>query len=260
MEDNNLIEIPNFNNYKFDKVKNQVLNTTTNKYIKNCLSSNKKYYYVQLYKNNKNHNTRFDKVVYFSHNPSLYINTLEIFHLDGDILNNNIENLQNILDNKSLVDIKGFPKYKFNLITNEVYGLKCQEYLINTLNTDGYYMIRLMINGKRPTIRLHRLVYQCNNPNEDINLFHIDHIDNNRTNNNIENLRVATHSENKCNTQTQQNNTSGYKNIRKIGNSYRVTIAKNKKVYIKSFTNLADAILHRDMKLIEMHGKFACLE
>jgi len=258
MEDNNLIEIPNFN-YKFDKVKNQVLNKTTNKYIKNCLNA-KKYYYVQLWKNNKKYIFHLDTLVYFSHNPSLDINTLEIYHIDRNNFNNNIENLQNIIDNKSLVDIKGFPKYKFNLITNEVYGCKHQEYLINTLDHTGYYCVRLQQNKKQYNIRLHRLVYQSNNPNEDITLFQIDHIDHNRTNNNIENLRVATRSENKCNTQIQQNNTSGYKNITKRGNSFQITIAKDKKRYIKTFTNLSDAILHRDMKLIELHGKFACLE
>ena len=257
MEDNNLIEIPNFNNYKFDKVKNQVLNTKTNKYIKNCLSSKKTYYIVQLWKNNKTYTFHLDTLVYFSHNPSIHINTLEIYHIDRDKLNNNIENLQNIIDNKLLVDIKGCPNYKFNLNTNEVYGLKCQEYLINTLNPYGYYYVGLMINGKCTTIRLHRLVYQYNNPNEDITLFQIDHIDHNRTNNNIENLRAATHSENMRNISIQQNNTSGYKNITIRGNLYVVQITKNRKTYRKSFTNLSDAILHRDIKLIEMHGNFA---
>ena len=37
-----------------------------------------------------------------------------------------------------------------------------------------------------------------------------------------------------------------------------VSITKDKKRYYKSFKNLADAILHRDIKLIELHGKFAC--
>ena len=250
-------EIPNFNNYKFDKVKNEVFNTKTNKYIKNRLNA-KKYYYVQLWKNNKSYTFHLDTLVYFSHNPSLDINTLEIYHIDRNNLNNNIENLQNILDNKSLVDIKGFPNYKFNLNTNEVYGFHQKEYLINTLHHTGYYCVGLRINGKRPIIQLHRLVYQCNNPNENISKFQIDHIDHNRTNNNIENLRVATRSENRCNTQTPKTNTSGYKNIYIIGNLYIVTITKDKKKYYKSFTNLAEAIIHRDMKLIELHGNFAC--
>jgi len=258
MEDNNLIEIPNFNNYKFDKVKNEVFNTITNKYIKNHL--NKKQYYVQLWKNNKSYSFHLDKLVYFSHNPSLDIEDLEILHLDRNNFNNNIENLQNIIDNKSLVDIKGFPNYKFNLITNEVYGFHCQEYLTNSLEHNGYYIVGLRHNKKQYNIRLHRLVYQLNNPNEDISLYHIDHIDQNKTNNNIENLRVATSSENMSNISTRKTNTSGYKNITITRNSYVVRISKDKKIYIKSFTNLADAILHRDMKLIELHGKFACLE
>jgi len=259
MEDNNLIEIPNFN-YKFDKVKNEVLNTKTNKYIKNCLID-KKYYYVQLRKNDKRYTFHLDELVYFSHNPSLDINTLEIYHLDGDILNNNIENLQNGIIDKSLVDIKGYPKYKFNLNTNEVFNIKHKKYLINTLNNKGYYSIKLYINKKtHNTISLHRLVYQVNNPNEDISKLEIDHIDRDKSNNNIENLRVATSSQNCSNRATRIDNTSGYKNITKRGNSYRLEITKDKKKYCKSFNSLEEAILHRDMKLNELHEKFACIE
>ena len=70
---------------------------------------------------------------------------------------------------------------------------------------------------------------------------YIDHIDNNRQNNNIENLRLVTHSQNNCNSKTQKNNLStGYKNIYKTEwNTYQVVIHKNKKkVYDKSFKNI----------------------
>jgi len=259
MEDNNLIEIPNFNNYKFDKVKNQVLNTTTNKYIKNCLHKTHNFNTVQLYKNKKNHSIRLDKIIYLAHNPSIDIDIedLEIYHIDEDTLNNNIENLQHIIENESIVDIKGYPKYKFNLNTNKVLSMKTNKYIKQSICTKGYCQVGVYQNRQRIAFQLHRLVYQCNNPNEDISLFQIDHIDNNKLNNNIENLRVATQSENMCNTQTQQNNTSGYKNIRQRGNLFQVQIAKDKKKYIKSFNSLEEAIIYRDMKLIELHGNFA---
>ena len=66
----------------------------------------------------------------------------------------------------------------------------------------------------------------------------IDHIDNNKTNNHIDNLRLATHSENICNQKVNKNNLStGYKNIKLINgikcNTYRVSIKKKTKKKIK---------------------------
>ena len=57
-------------------------------------------------------------------------------------------------------------------------------------------------------IWIHQLVYICNNPTEDISDYQIDHIDGNRTNNKIENLRKATRSDNCSNAKTQKNNKS----------------------------------------------------
>ena len=48
---------------------------------------------------------------------------------------------------------------------------------------------------------------------------HIDHIDGNRSNNAIDNLRLATHSENLCNRGKTSNNSSGYKGVYKCRRS-----------------------------------------
>lgn len=59
------------------------------------------------------------------------------------------------------------------------------------------------INGKN--YRHHRLIYKLHNPEWDItdtsNLNQIDHIDRNKLNNNIDNLRVVTATENRYNTE-----------------------------------------------------------
>ena len=75
-----------------------------------------------------------------------------------------------------------------------------------TINTNGYLETR--INGK--TYKTHRLVF----------LMHhgylskeIDHIDGNKSNNAIENLRPATRSQNNHNKGKPKNNTSGYKGV-----------------------------------------------
>ena len=84
-------------------------------------------------------------------------------------------------------------------------------------------------------------------------------MDNNRQNNNIENLRLATISQNSHNRKVRKNNLStGYKNIYKTKcNTYRVMIRKNNKVvYDNCFKTLEDAILNRDLNLKIHHGEF----
>ena len=74
------------------------------------------------------------------------------------------------------------------------------------LNSSG----RLQISIKGKLYLVHRLIF----------LYHhgympkfIDHIDRNPLNNNIENLREVTRSENNQNVNKRKNNTSGYKNV-----------------------------------------------
>jgi hypothetical protein len=74
--------------------------------------------------------------------------------------------------------------------------------------TIGYYLIR--VNNK--VYRLHRLVWIYHNgdiPDEMI----VDHIDGDKTNNRIENLRIATQNENMQNSKIRSNNTSGVKGV-----------------------------------------------
>ena len=92
---------------------------------------------------------------------------------------------------------------------------------------DGYYYIQLNHNKIKKSYRVHRLIYKFNNPEWDITYTpdnEIDHIDNCRTNNNIENLRIVTNSEN------QQNKplSKGY-SWNKKQQKYRAQIKVNKK-------------------------------
>jgi len=87
----------------------------------------------------------------------------------------------------------------------------------------------------------------------------VDHIDNNKQNNNIENLRLVTNQQNQWNRKTSKTNLStGHKCITKTKwNTYKVVISKNKKtVYRKTFKTLEEAILNRDIQLKIHHGEF----
>ena len=83
---------------------------------------------------------------------------------------------------------------------------KCVDNL--TPNNIGYIRIGLTNKeGKRKMFQLHRIVYKAYHPSWDImdssmnNC--IDHIDGNKQNNNIENLRVVTNQENQFNTKAK---------------------------------------------------------
>ena len=157
----------------------------------------------------------------------------------------------------NLVPIKDYEDlYSLDLNTNQVYGHKHKKYLKLSLHKYGYYCINLCKNGKLKQFLLHRLIYEAHNGNIPERLC-IDHIDCNRQNNNIENLRLANRSENNCNVK-KKNLSTGYKNIRLTkNNTYEVQIHKNYKVvYDKTFKTLEEAILNRDLNLVLHHGEF----
>jgi hypothetical protein len=91
-----------------------------------------------------------------------------------------------------------FDDYKFNMETNEVIGPRGWA-LKPRLTTWDYYRVKLYKDKKEHGIYLHRLVYQMHNKDEDIKGFEIDHKDRNKLNNDIDNLRKATHVENSQN-------------------------------------------------------------
>jgi hypothetical protein len=96
-----------------------------------------------------------------------------------------------------------FPAYLFDLETNEIVSLKrkTEPFLKKqwfTIYKDGkaygYHFIQLYLNKRTKRVIFHRLVYQMNNPKQDIKGSLIEHIDGDRTNNNISNLRLVKNS------------------------------------------------------------------
>jgi len=158
----------------------------------------------------------------------------------------------------NLVPIKNYQNYSFDLNSNQVYNTKYKRYLKISSNNNGYYKIRLRENSKDKTFLFHRLVYEIYKGEIPKGLC-IDHIDNNTENNNIDNLRLATYSQNCCNRLTAKTNKStGYKNIRFRNNKYEVNITKNNKkfIYSNKFKTLEEAIENRDIQLKLIHGQF----
>ena len=85
----------------------------------------------------------------------------------------------------------------------------------------------------------------------------IDHIDNDRANNNIHNLRIATISQNQMNRKLNKNNKSGIKGLRFSKNRWLAQIRFNHVNIHKSFVNKEDAIQFLFNNRPKLHGDFA---
>ena len=132
---------------------------------------------------------------------------------------------------------------------------KTKRFLKSQLNKQiNYYMVVLSKNNKTKNFLIHRLVALHYIPLVD-GKNQVDHIDRNKTNNNISNLRWVNNSENGINKGIQSNNKCGHKNIQlTINNTYKVIIARNCKcVYRKTFKTLDEAIIAKDNYLRQLN-------
>jgi hypothetical protein len=85
----------------------------------------------------------------------------------------------------------------------------------------------------------------------------VDHIDGNRYNNKIENLRLATHSENSRNRKISNINTTGYKGVYKRRNKWVSIIGQNnKQLYLGAFNTPEEANEVYKKKAQELFGSF----
>ena len=106
-----------------------------------------------------------------------------------------------------------------NITTNKI--------LKPSIDSNGYYKLSLYKNKIKTTSKIHRLVAHAFLDNHDDKLC-VDHIDRDKLNNHISNLRYATNSENSSNRTIGSNNTSGTTGVdfRKDKNKWRARIIK----------------------------------
>jgi hypothetical protein len=86
----------------------------------------------------------------------------------------------------------------------------------------------------------------------------IDHIDRDPSNNCWNNLREASSSDNKCNSQISSKNTSGYRGVGWLSfiGKWRVDVNG---IYLGRFDDLEEAIAARDSFAQELQGDFVTL-
>lgn len=120
-----------------------------------------------------------------------------------------------------------------------------------TLLDTGY----VVVGFNKNSYLLHKLIY-CYHTGDWPEF--IDHIDQDKSNNKIENLRPATISHNGANRSIMTTNTSGYKGVsfHKAGKKWRASI---KARHIGSFNTKEEAALAYNEKALEEYGEYASL-
>ena len=122
-------------------------------------------------------------------------------------------------------------------------------------NKSNTKYIQIKINKKM--YYLHRIIYKYHNDDWDITDIsknnYIDHIDNNTTNNKIENLRVLTSSQNNRNRKKKENCINEYIGVEKSDNKWRARITINgKKIHLGMFDTELEAHLAYQKKYNEL--------
>lgn len=210
-------KINGYNYYIYDN--GDVLNGTTNRKLKGSIGEHG-YKYYRLSKNNAKKMFYAHRLVaeYFIPNPN---NLPVVNHIDGDKLNNNVSNLEwssyssNILHahKNNLIKTMSIREYyqqdqfdeKWKKIKNYPYFVSSlgrvrndeTMLLLKSSLTCGYNKVRLSNQGKSKDIAIYKLVYCVFNNVEDIPKgFVIDHINADKTDDRLENLRLITLSDN----------------------------------------------------------------
>jgi hypothetical protein len=117
---------------------------------------------------------------------------------------------------------------------------------------DHYGYVAIHLNHKK--YKEHHLVWAYH---YDMYPGMLDHIDGNKTNNQIHNLRIATPSQNQMNRKINKNNKTGVKGLYFRNNRWLAIIKFNKNRVGKSFKDKEEAIQFIHTTRSKLHGDFA---
>ena len=169
----------------------------------------------------------------------------------------NTELLNKLLEYTIWKTIDGYENYEAS-ICGSVRNSKTKRILRPGITNSGYYFVVLCRNCITKTFLIHRLVAKVFIPNLD-NKKCVDHIDCNKFNNTISNLRWASTQENSFNSSLSSKNTSGIKGVcwEKQYNRWKVRLMiNNKSIHLGYFDDINDAKLARQKKAVELFGEF----
>lgn len=115
-----------------------------------------------------------------------------------------------------------------------------------------YLITTFAMHPKRFKVLVHRLIFLMHHAYLPEN---VDHINGDKTDNRIENLRAATATQNKYNRGKLRTNTSGHKNLNQTAaGTWQVIVSRK---YVGTFSTIEEALKARDAAQAKLHGEFA---
>ena len=153
--------------------------------------------------------------------------------------------------------------YNYIIFMNgKIYNKKKNRFIKSSVDkSTGYFKLHLYKNKKEYTFYLHRILGECFIKNSH-NLPTIDHIDRDRLNNKINNLRWSSITLQNINKNIQKNNKTGTIGVyfHKIKNIYRAIWRVDGKKFSKSFSqnkyeNAKQLAINYRNKMVEKHYK-----
>ena len=153
--------------------------------------------------------------------------------------------------------IPGYYDY-FVSSNGRVFSLKRFIFLRGSPDAKGYLVVTLRRNNLKYVRKIHRLVALTFLKNPELRRT-VDHINNRKNDNRLENLRFATAKENGGNRKENKNSTSGIKGVsfNKKFNKYQAYITVDRVMFhLGWFTSLEDATKARKEKANLVFGVF----
>ena len=146
-------------------------------------------------------------------------------------------------------DIKGYDgDYQVSNLGKVKSLKKDREKILKHSNNNGYCLVCLYKNKKTTACSVHQLVYYTFNDVEKTKDFVIDHINRDKSDNRLENLRLVTQ---RKNTQNREKKFKGYVYNKKSRTYRSVTDINNKQICLINIKEKNTELLQKSIKLVE---------